>query len=54
VITVAHRLHTIKKADKIIFLENGELFAAGTHEELLSSVEAYRNMVSVQQGGMAR
>ena len=53
VITVAHRLHTIKNADKIIFLENGELLAAGTHEELLASVEAYRNMVSVQQGGMA-
>ena len=53
VITVAHRLHTIKNADKIIFLENGELLATGTHEELLESVETYRNMVSVQQGGMA-
>ncbi|WP_050182637.1 thiol reductant ABC exporter subunit CydD [Domibacillus robiginosus] len=54
VITVAHRLHTIKNANKIIFLENGELFAAGTHEELLKEVKPYRNMVSVQQGGMAR
>ena len=53
VITVAHRLHTIKNADKIVFLENGELLATGTHEELLESVETYRNMVSVQQGGMA-
>jgi len=52
VITVAHRLHTIKNADKIIFLENGELLATGTHEELLESVETYRDMVSVQQGGM--
>lgn len=54
VITVAHRLHTIKNADKIIFLENGELLATGTHEELLESVETYRNMVSVQQGGIAK
>lgn len=53
VITVAHRLHTIKSADKIIFLENGELLATGTHEELLESLETYRNMVSVQQGGMS-
>jgi len=53
VITVAHRLHTIKNADKIIFLENGKLLATGTHEELLESVETYRNMVSVQQGGIA-
>ena len=53
VITVAHRLHTIKNADKIIFLDNGVLLAIGTHEELLKSVPTYRNMVSVQQGGIA-
>jgi len=53
VITVAHRLHTIKNADKIVLLDKGELIATGTHEELLESVETYRNMVSVQQGGMA-
>ncbi|WP_417898284.1 thiol reductant ABC exporter subunit CydD [Bacillus haimaensis] len=51
VITVAHRLHTIKKADKILLLEAGVLVAQGTHEALLSSVPAYRQMVSVQQGG---
>ena len=52
VITVAHRLHTIKKADKLLFLENGELLATGTHEELIEEVDAYRQMVSVQQGGI--
>src|SRR5690606_21152328 len=51
VITVAHRLHTIRNADKILFLENGELQAIGSHDDLLESVEAYHNMVSVQQGG---
>ncbi|OLN22172.1 thiol reductant ABC exporter subunit CydD [Domibacillus antri] len=51
VITVAHRLHTIKQADVILFLEKGELVAAGTHSELLESVPEYRHMVSVQQGG---
>ncbi|KKE77994.1 thiol reductant ABC exporter subunit CydD [Bacilli bacterium] len=51
VITVAHRLHTIKNADQILFLENGEIIASGTHNELVQSNETYCNMVSVQQGG---
>ncbi|WP_164214391.1 thiol reductant ABC exporter subunit CydD [Virgibacillus sp. YIM 98842] len=50
VITVAHRLHTIKDADQILFLEDGKQMAAGTHEELLRSVPEYRKMVSVQKG----
>ena len=53
IITVAHRLHTIRNADQIIFLEAGEMTAAGTHEELLVSVPEYRNMVTAQQGGDA-
>lgn len=51
VITVAHRLHTIKNADLILFIDEGELIAAGKHEELLASTPAYRSMVSIQQGG---
>jgi len=53
VITVAHRLHTIKNADQILFLEKGQLVASGTHEELLKSVTAYREMVNTQRGGTA-
>ncbi|MGD6802496.1 thiol reductant ABC exporter subunit CydD [Rossellomorea aquimaris] len=53
VITVAHRLHTIKDADLILFMENGELIGSGTHEELIEKVLEYRSMVSVQQGGDA-
>lgn len=53
VITVAHRLHTIKNADKILFLDDGMLVAAGTHNELIETVPEYRDMVSVQQGGTA-
>ncbi|GGM24074.1 cysteine ABC transporter ATP-binding protein [Paraliobacillus quinghaiensis] len=51
VITVAHRLHTIKTADQILFLENGQLKAVGTHDSLLDSLDAYRKMVTIQQGG---
>jgi len=50
VITVAHRLHTIKDADQILFLDQGELLAAGTHEELYQMVPAYQDMVSIQKG----
>lgn len=50
VITVAHRLHTIKNADKILFLENGRLIAEGTHIELMRTAPDYQKMVSVQQG----
>lgn len=51
IITVAHRLHTIKNADKLLFLDDGKLVAAGTHEELIESVSVYRNMVKAQRGG---
>lgn len=53
VITVAHRLHTIKNADKILFMENGKFLASGTHADLVRTVDAYRNMVTLQQGGTA-
>ncbi|MGB8000442.1 MAG: thiol reductant ABC exporter subunit CydD, partial [Anaerobacillus sp.] len=48
VITVAHRLHTIRKADKILVLEEGELVAEGTDENLFFESPLYRQMVSVQ------
>lgn len=53
VITVAHRLHTIKNADKILFLEDGKLVKEGTHDELLKESLDYRSMVAIQQGGLA-
>lgn len=52
VITVAHRLHTIKTADQILFLEKGQLVGVGTHETLLATIPAYKDMVTIQQGGI--
>ncbi|WP_216831830.1 thiol reductant ABC exporter subunit CydD [Alkalihalobacterium elongatum] len=46
VITVAHRLQTIKEANHILFLENGELKAQGKHEQLRSSVSSYNKLFS--------
>ncbi|WP_028783537.1 thiol reductant ABC exporter subunit CydD [Thalassobacillus devorans] len=54
VITVAHRLHTIRNADQILFLENGKLIAQGSHEELLAGNQEYRNMVASHRGGIAQ
>lgn len=53
IITVAHRLHTIKQADCILYLERGTLVGKGTHEELLENTKDYLMMVEEQQGGVA-
>lgn len=54
VITVAHRLHTVRTSDTIIFLENGKVAAAGSHEELVAGFEPYRQMLPLQHGGAMR
>lgn len=38
VITIAHRLSTVRKADVVIYLEDGEILASGTFEEVRSRV----------------
>jgi ATP-binding cassette, subfamily B, bacterial len=42
---VAHRLSTIALADEIVVLEDGEVAARGTHDELLHSSDLYREIV---------
>lgn len=43
-ILITHRLSQIRWADKIVVLRQGQVAAAGTHEELLESSQAYRNI----------
>lgn len=48
-ILIAHRISTIAKMDKLLFLEDGKLTAVGTHSELYESCDAYRKMVDLQR-----
>ena len=48
-ILIAHRISTIEKMDKILFIEEGELIASGTHSELYASCPEYRTMVDLQK-----
>ncbi|MEK3834963.1 MULTISPECIES: thiol reductant ABC exporter subunit CydD [unclassified Paenibacillus] len=50
-ITVAHRLYTIRQADHILFMDHGVLAAAGPHDELLERVPQYAEMVNIQRKG---
>ena len=47
-IIIAHRLSTVKKADKIIVMNKGRIVGEGTHNELLKSSTEYRNLVEHQ------
>ncbi len=48
-ILIAHRITTVEKMDKILFLEDGTVTAVGTHEELLERCAPYRTMVELQK-----
>ena len=51
VIAVAHRLSTIRTADKIIVLEHGRVVETGTHEELLEKRGRYAEMLGEKING---
>jgi len=48
VVVVAHRLSTVKKADKIVVVENGVIAEEGSHSELTSKKGKYYNLVKNQ------
>ena len=47
-IVIAHRLNTIRNANKILVIKNGQIVESGTHEELIAKNGEYSVMVSKQ------
>ena len=45
VLVIAHRLSTVRQADRILLLENGQISALGKHIELLANCNSYQQMV---------
>ena len=48
-ILIAHRISTIENMDKIIFIDDGEIIAVGTHAELYETCEDYKTLVDLQK-----
>ena len=46
---IAHRISTVERLDKIIFLDDGKIEAVGPHDELYTSCSKYRRMVDLQR-----
>lgn len=47
-VIIAHRLSTVKGADKIAVIKNGELEDIGTHEELMKRNDYYVRVIKEQ------
>ncbi|HOB16858.1 MAG TPA: ATP-binding cassette domain-containing protein, partial [Defluviitoga sp.] len=47
-IIISHRLSTIRKADKVVVLKDGEIIGEGTHNELIESSPVYKEIIESQ------
>ena len=47
-VVIAHRLSTVRRADRVLVLGNGRVIEEGTHDELLARPSAYRRLYESQ------
>ena len=52
VILIAHRLSTLKDANKLIVIENGKVVEDGTMQELLDAKGQFAELYNIQQEGL--
>jgi len=45
---IAHRLSTVRSADEILVIENGEIVEKGTHDDLIAKNGIYKKLVEKQ------
>lgn len=48
VVVIAHRLSTVRRADRIVVMENGAIADVGSHEELMQKLGTYRRLYDLQ------
>jgi len=48
VFVIAHRLSTVRRADRIVVIENGAIADIGTHEDLMTKLGTYRRLYDLQ------
>jgi ATP-binding cassette, subfamily B, bacterial len=53
IIAIAHRLSTVRQADRILVLEDGRIIASGDHDALLRTSELYARFARIQFAGEA-
>ena len=48
VVVIAHRLSTVRRADRIVVIEDGRITDIGSHEELMNKLGTYRRLYDLQ------